>query len=116
MSLLTSLIQAGAQFQQAMEKRATTSATDPNTTGGRKTAAADAARPSAEPTPSSSDDRFTPSGDYETDPLQLKARKLAMTDYKQTVGQDLAFVRETLRHKLAEYQLNPAIRMDVSRD
>lgn len=116
MSLLTSLIQAGAQFQQAMEKRPASSSKDPNAMSDRKPLTGKARGPSTEPAPSASDDRFTPSGDSETDPLQIKARKLAMTDYKQTVGQDLAFVRETLRHKLAEYQLNPAVRMDVSRD
>jgi hypothetical protein len=39
-----------------------------------------------------------------------------MADYKQTVGQDLAFVRETLRHKLAEYNLHPATALNVSKD
>ena len=116
MSLLTSLIQAGAQFQQAMEKRPATSSPEGNAATDRKTAAGTARKSSAEPATSASDDRFTPSGDQETDPLQIKARNLAMADYKQTVGHDLAFVRETLRHKLAEYQLNPAIKMDVSRD
>ena len=38
-----------------------------------------------------------------------------MADYKQTVGQDLAFVRETLRHKLAEYNLQPATALNVSK-
>ncbi len=116
MSLLTSLIQAGAQFQQAMEKRPATASADRDATADRKAAAANARKPSAEPAPAASDDRFTPSGNNESDPLQIKARKLAMADYKQTVGQDLAFVRETLRHKLAEYQLNPASRIEVSRN
>lgn len=116
MSLLTSLIQAGAQFQQAMEKRPATSAADQDATADRNSTTANGRRPSAEPAPSATDDRFTPSGNNETDPLQIKARKLAMADYRQTVGQDLAFVRETLRHKLAEYQLNPASRIEVARD
>jgi len=116
MSLLTSLIQAGAQFQQAMEKRPATSSPDRDAATDRKTAADNARKPSAGPATSASDDRFTPSGDQETNSLQIKARKLAMADYKQTVGHDLAFVRETLRHKLAEYQLNPATKLDVSRD
>ena len=112
MSLLTSLIQAGAQFQQAMEKRPASSSMDRGAHAGHKAAATGA----NEPAPSATDDRFTPSGNNETDPLQIKARKLAMADYKKTVGQDLAFVRETLRHKLAEYQLNPASKIDVSRE
>ena len=116
MSLLTSLIQAGTQFQQAMEKRPATASADRDGTADRKAAAANARKPSAEPTTSASDDRFTPSGNNESDPLPIKARKLAMADYKQTVGQDLAFVRETLRHKLAEYQLNPASRIEASRN
>lgn len=115
MSLLTSLIQAGAQFQQAMEKRPATATGDRNTATDGKTATGKAQKPSAEPAPSATDDRFTPSGNNETDPFQIKARRLAMADYKQTVGQDLAFVRETLRHKLAEYQLSPASKMDVSK-
>lgn len=116
MSLLTSLIQAGAQLQQAMEKRPANAPADQDTAAGRKAAAGNAQKASAEPAQSATDDRFTPSGNNETDPLQIKARKLAMADYKQTVGQDLAFVRETLRHKLAEYQLSPASRMEVSRN
>jgi hypothetical protein len=116
MSLLTSLIQAGAQFQQAMEKRPATSAADRDATADHKSTAANGRKPSADPVPSATDDRFTPSGNSQTDPLQIKARRLAMADYRQTVGQDLAFVRETLRHKLAEYQLNPASSIEVARD
>jgi hypothetical protein len=116
MSLLTSLIQAGAQFQQAMEKRQALASADGSTNTGRKAASANADKPSAEQASSATDDRFTSSGNGETDPFQIKARKLTMADYKQTVGQDLAFVRETLRHKLAEYQLSPASKIEVSRD
>lgn len=116
MSLLTSLIQAGAQFQQAMEKRPANASADREPSADRKPAAANAQKASAGPAPSATDDRFTPSGNNETDPLQIKAQKLSMIDYKQTVGQDLAFVRETLRHKLAEYQLSPASKLEASRD
>ena len=116
MSLLTSLIQAGAQFQQAMEKRPPSSSLGRETSTDRKAAAAGPRGIASEPVASATDDRFTPSGSHETDPIQIKARKLAMADYKKTVGQDLAFVRETLRHKLAEYQVNPASKIDVSRD
>lgn len=39
--------------------------------------------------------------------------KLPMGHYKSSVGQDLSFVRETLRHKIAEYGLNPALQLQV---
>ncbi|AXS84986.1 MULTISPECIES: hypothetical protein [Marinobacter] len=108
MSLLTSLIRASTQFQQAMEKRQT-----PAT--GPETAAAKAQTKTVEAEPTAGDDRFTPSDNSQTDLGRLKARRLAMADYKQTVGQDLAFVRETLRHKLAEYNLHPATALNVSK-
>jgi hypothetical protein len=108
MSLLTSLIQASAQFQQAMGKQQTaTGATD---TPARPLA-------SGQEAGSASDgDRFTPSGDNEANNTALKSRRLAMSEYKQTVGHDLAFVRDTLRHKLAEYNLPPATALNVSKD
>jgi hypothetical protein len=116
MSLLTSLIQAGAQFQQAMEKRPAASPADREGAAPRKTAGSGPGKPSPEVATSATDDRFTPSGKTGADPLQVKAGKLAMADYKQTVGQDLAFVRETLRHKLAEYQLNASSKIEVSKN
>lgn len=109
MSLLTSLIRASTQFQQAMEKRqapATGQEAAPDKARGAK----------VEVESSPGDDRFTPSENSQADLARLKARKLAMADYKQTVGQDLAFVRETLRHKLAEYNLPPATAMTVTRN
>ena len=108
MSLLTSLIRASTQFQQAMERRQTPS-TGPEAAPGK----AQAKAMETEPTPG--DDRFTPSENNQSDLPRLKARRLAMTDYKQTVVQDLAFVRETLRHKLAEYNLHPATALNVSK-
>ena len=108
MSLLTSLIRASTQFQQAMERRQTPS-TGPEAAPGK----AQAKAMETEPTPG--DDRFTPSDNNQSDLSRLKARRLAMTDYKQTVAQDLAFVRETLRHKLAEYNLHPATALNVSK-
>lgn len=41
---------------------------------------------------------------------------LALKDYKHSVAQDVAFVRETLRHKLAEYDLPPGTRMGISKN
>ena len=108
MSLLTSLIRASTQFQQAMEKRQT-----PENNGvpeaGKGRAEAE------ERTGGPGDDRFTRSESSQADIAGLKSRKLAMADYKQTVGQDLAFVRETLRHKLAEYNLPPGTTLNVTK-
>lgn len=109
MSLLTSLIRASTQFQQAMEKRQTP-ATGPEASAARSQGKTVEAELTA------GDDRFTPSDSSQTDLGRLKSRNLAMADYKQTVGQDLAFVRETLRHKLAEYNLHPATTLNVSKD
>jgi len=109
MSLLTSLIRASTQFQQAMEKRQTPPTGPDGAPGKTQTNTVE-----TEATPG--DDRFTPSENSQSDIARLKARRLAMTDYKQTVGQDLAFVRETLRHKLAEYNLHPATALNVSKN
>lgn len=109
MSLLTSLIRASTQFQQAMEKRqAPAPGPDASATGAQSKM--------SEAEPTAGDDRFTPSDSSQVDLGRLKSRNLAMTDYKQTVGQDLAFVRETLRHKLAEYNLHPATALNVSKN
>ena len=109
MSLLTSLIRASTQFQQAMEKRQVPPTGPDGAPGKTQTNTVE-----SEATPG--DDRFTPSESSQSDIARLKARRLAMTDYKQTVGQDLAFVRETLRHKLAEYNLHPATALNVSKN
>jgi len=104
MSLLTSLIKASTQFQQAMEKRQPTAASD------------SAAKPAAPDTPASTtEDRFTLSERASFDTGRPKSTRLQMAEYKQTVGQDLAYMRETLRHKLAEYKLNPATSVEVSK-
>ncbi|MEP1213444.1 MAG: hypothetical protein ABJM11_04175 [Marinobacter sp.] len=105
MSLLTSLIKASTQFQQAMEKRS------PPASGNAS------AKPAAPEAPvSATDDRFTMSERAGFDTGRLKATKLSMAEYKQTVGQDLAYMRETLRHKLAEYKLSPATSVEVSKN
>ncbi|WP_166269440.1 hypothetical protein [Marinobacter caseinilyticus] len=100
MSLLSSLARLGAGFQQAAESRSAAqaqqqkaSATAPQDATGKQ------------------DDSVTLNGGE-----QPKASsRLAVSRYKSDVGQDAAFVRETLRHKLAEYNLNPATRMAVQR-
>jgi len=107
MSLLTSLIRASTQFQQAMERKAPTESSG-------ETGRADSLKPEAAGSPG--DDRFTPSGVSIGEMTSLKSRNLAMTDYRQTVGQDFAFVKETLRHKLAEYNVHPATALEVSKN
>lgn len=109
MSLLTSLIQASAQFQQAMGKRYTP-------TGAATDTPTKPLAPELEADASPGSDRFTLSGDSNTDNAGLKSSRLIMAEYKQTVGQDLAFVRDTLRHKLAEYNLPTATTLSVSRN
>ncbi len=105
MSLLTSLIKASTQFQQAMEKR------QPTAPGNAP------AKPAAPEAPASAtDDRFTLSERANSDPARPKSTRLSMAEYRQTVGQDLAYMRETLRHKLAEYKLNPATSVEVSKN
>jgi len=105
MSLLTSLIKASTQFQQAMEKK------QPAASGNA------APKPTAPEAPASAtDDRFTLSERASFDTGRPKSTRLQMAEYKQTVGQDLAYMRETLRHKLAEYKLNPATSVEVSKN
>lgn len=104
MSLLTSLIKASTQFQQALEKRPPSAQANAS------------AKPAAPEGPvSATDDRFTLSERSGFETGRPKATRLSMAEYKQTVGQDLAYMRETLRHKLAEYKLNPATNVEISR-
>src|SRR5690606_39711929 len=107
MSLLTSLLQASTRFQQAMDNRAPR--TDAPASKTNEGAAA------GEPQ-SSTDDRFTPSQWQDRNPASQKTRQLPLTQYKQTVAQDLSYVRETLRHKLAEYNVHPATALSVSKN
>jgi len=105
MSLLTSLIKASTQFQQAMEKRQPAAPAN----GAAKAAAPEAPA-------SATDDRFTLSERANSDAGRPKSTRLQMAEYRQTVGQDLAYMRETLRHKLAEYKLNPSTSVEVSKN
>lgn len=106
MSLLTSLLQASTRFQQAMDNR--TSRTEVSASESNESSATGEA-------PNSNDDRFTPSQWQEGNPTSQKTRQLPLTQYKQTVAQDLSYVRETLRHKLAEYNIHPATAVSVSK-
>ncbi|RBW51442.1 hypothetical protein [Marinobacter sp. F3R11] len=108
MSLLTTLIQASTRFQQTLENRSTAEAEGQRAKGASGTETVQSSSPG--------DDRFTPSGDSLNDMGKLKSQKLPLADYKQTVGQDLAFVKETLRHKLAEYNLNPTTAVSVNKN
>ena len=102
MSLLTSLIKAGSQLQQATARKAA----DPQSATTGKASQA---------TPADSrqgnDDTFTLSGAKP----QSKTGRLSVSEYRQQVGQDLALVRETLRHKLAEYSMQPTTQIAASR-
>ena len=49
-------------------------------------------------------------------PADAPRANLALKDYKFSVAQDVAFVRETLRHKLSEYDLPPGTRMGISKN
>lgn len=109
MSLLTSLIQASTRFQQSLENR-------PAANGAGEPKAKSAANAEALQPAGPGDDRFTPSGNSSDEAGRLKSQKLPLADYKQTVGQDLAFIRETLRHKLAEYNLNSATAVSVNKN
>lgn len=100
MSLLTSLLKASTQFQQAATARkATQDAAPGKTTDTREAGSASQA------------DRFTRSGEAPTP----KTGRLSVTEYRQQVGQDLAYLRETLRHKLAEYSLRPGTEISVNK-
>ncbi|MBB5322619.1 hypothetical protein [Marinobacter oulmenensis] len=107
MSLLASLIQASGRFQQAMDSRQ--SAKPASEQAQTTTTKA----PEAAGTPG--DDRFTPSGRDQDSEGSLKTRNLSVAEYKQTIAQDLSHVRETLRHKLAEYNLNPSTALNVTK-
>lgn len=43
-------------------------------------------------------------------------RTIEVDQYKRTLGQDLVFVKETIRNKLSEYGLNPNAKLAVSKD
>lgn len=100
MSLLSSLARLGAGFQQTAESRG--AAQPAQKAGQAKT------QPQAG---GKNDDSVTLNGGERP----TASTRLAMDSYKSDVGQDSAFVRETLRHKLAEYSLNPTTRLAVQK-
>lgn len=102
MSLLTSLIKASSQFQQATARKAA----EPQTkASGQASPTNQADRRQG------NDDTFTRSDGKGAS----KTGRLSVNEYRQQVGQDLAFVRETLRHKLAEYSMQPTTQISASR-
>ncbi len=46
----------------------------------------------------------------------LPPKKVYVSEYKDAVGKDTAFVKETLRNKLAEVGMNPGMKLEISRD
>ncbi|SDX65162.1 hypothetical protein [Marinobacter mobilis] len=98
MSLLTSLARMSAGLQQAASQRAQSQAD----TAPVKENKADS---------SQSQDDVTLSGA----PAPKASSRLAINQYKTSVGQDTSYVRETLRHKIAEYGIHPGTRMSVSK-
>ena len=105
MSLLSTLLRAGSELQTALEKRPQ----------ALSTGASRATNAKPEPPAQAGADHFTLTGSVEHDSAR-KVNKLALTDYKQSVGQDLAFIRDTLRHKLAEYNVHPATAINIKKD
>ena len=102
MSLLSSLIKAGTQFQQATARKSADAQPAP---------AGKADQSQATASHQGNDDTFTLTGSKP----KTKTGRLSVTQYRQQVGQDLAFVRETLRHKLAEYGMQPTTQIAASR-
>lgn len=98
MSLLNSLARMSAGLQQAASQRTPPQAT-PNAAAG---APEDAA---------SGREDVTLSGG----PLPKASAKLAIKQYKSSLGQDTHFVKETLRHKIAEYGIHPGTKMSVTK-
>ncbi|MBS3805333.1 MAG: hypothetical protein KGY54_12350 [Oleiphilaceae bacterium] len=100
MSLLTSLARASAGFLQGPEAR-------PESQKASQSAAAKTSASQQAP----QEDGVTLRGGERP----AASSKLAVRQYKSDVGQDAAFVRETLRHKLAEYNLNPGTRLAIEK-
>ncbi|UZE97538.1 hypothetical protein [Alkalimarinus alittae] len=48
--------------------------------------------------------------------FQSAPKKISVNEYKDAVGKDTAFIKETLRNKLAEVGMNPEMRLEISRD
>lgn len=99
MSLLTSLARMSAQLQQAASQR-----TPPQSAPAANGVA-------SEEQANGGQDDVTLSGGT----LPKASSRLALGEYKSSVGQDTSFVKETLRHKIAEYGVHPGTRMSVTK-
>ncbi|WP_250658644.1 hypothetical protein [Alkalimarinus coralli] len=75
--------------------------------------------------PEKSDANQAPGNDIlSADAVELQLRgglapapkKIFVNEYKDIVGKDAAFVKETLRNKLAEVGMNPEMKLEVTRD
>ncbi|OEY65071.1 hypothetical protein [Marinobacter sp. X15-166B] len=99
MSLMNSLARIGASLSQASGQRAQAAATHK------------AEPPVGKPGEAQATDSVTLSGGVAT----KAASRLAVHQYKSDVGQDTVMLKETLRHKLAEYRLHPDTQVTVSK-
>ncbi len=48
--------------------------------------------------------------------IAVQNKKVNVETFKGELGQDQAFLKETLRHKLAEYKLNPKTQLTIEKD
>lgn len=100
MSLMNSLARIGASLSQTSGQRA------------QAIAASKADKPAAPKAGAQqATDSVTLSGGVAANALS----RLAVHQYKSDVGQDSVMIKETLRHKIAEYGLHPNTRIAVSK-
>ncbi len=81
--------------------------------GGADSAGADHQQPA-----SSDDKRYLSDERVSLRQQQLSqpVKAVAVEEFKSQLGQDQAFIKETLRNKLSEYQLSPHTRLSLSKD
>lgn len=48
--------------------------------------------------------------------INTQSKKLNVDTFKGELGRDQAFLKETLKHKLAEYNLNPKTQLSIEKD
>ncbi|MCH8499552.1 MAG: hypothetical protein LAT63_13830 [Marinobacter sp.] len=104
MSLLNALNRMSASLQAAADHRT------------QRQAATDKAQSKATDTAADNSSGNTDSVTLSAERARVFKPQLKIQHYKYDIGQDHAVVKETLRHKLAEYELNPATRIGVEKD
>ncbi|MCP5207010.1 MAG: hypothetical protein H7A01_07395 [Hahellaceae bacterium] len=52
----------------------------------------------------------------QTEAILQRQPQLSLKTFKQSLGQDISFVKETMRNKVAEYGLPPQAKLNVSKD